>query len=335
MTTIREAYMRASLFLGRHGVEENKLQAELLLGYVLGMRRTELLFRWSEPFPEEHELAWERYLARRASGEPVQYITGEQEFYGLAFHVERAVLIPRPETELLVEQIVSVGRELWGDGAPVTAADIGTGSGAIAVAVAVQRPAWRVHAVDLSSAALQVARGNAARHGVAERVVFHHGDLLGPLMAGQAGDAGGGSGGAGASAGAGVVADTSASATGASVSAGAGVGGTGGLPGVELDVVVSNPPYIETKVIEELDVQVKDFEPRLALDGGPDGLVLYRRLAEQLGSLVRPPQLVGLEVGSGQARAVAMMLDRVGHWGEIRVVKDLAGIERHVVAVRR
>ncbi|UUZ97596.1 peptide chain release factor N(5)-glutamine methyltransferase [Paenibacillus sp. P25] len=121
-------------------------------------------------------------MERKASGEPVQYIVGEQEFYGLPFKVTPAVLIPRPETELLVEQIVRIGRRLWGEGAAPRVADIGTGSGAIAVSLAVQCPGWQVMASDISPSALEVARENAARHRVEERVAFVEGDLLGPWI---------------------------------------------------------------------------------------------------------------------------------------------------------
>ncbi|MFK7694820.1 peptide chain release factor N(5)-glutamine methyltransferase [Paenibacillus sp. HJGM_3] len=291
MSTIREAYLQASSFLQRADVRDAAIVTELLLCHLMDWSRTELFLRWGEPFPADREEDWAGYVLRKASGEPVQYIIGEQEFYGLRFHVEQAVLIPRPETELLVEEIVRTAGSLWREDTPLVVADIGTGSGAIAVTLAVQRPAWRLQAVDLSPAALEVAKGNAKRNGVVERVAFHEGDLLGPFLHG--GDADG------------------------------------------LDIVVSNPPYIESEAIEGLEVQVRCYEPHLALDGGPDGLALYRRLTEQLTRLERTPRIVGFEVGQGQAPAVAELLTHTGLWAEVRLVKDLAGIERHVIAVRR
>lgn len=300
MSTIREAFLQASSFLERESVRDHAIVTELLLCHLQNWSRSDLFLRWEEPFPANKEAEWARYLRRKADGEPVQYIIGEQEFYGISFHVEQAVLIPRPETELLVEEIVRLGTELWTEGTPIVAADIGTGSGAIAVTLAVQCPSWQVHAVDLSSEALEVARGNAARNGVGARLSFYRGDLLEPFL--QRGEE----------------------------------------PGLKhttqtvFDVVVSNPPYIETGAIAGLEAQVRCYEPLLALDGGSDGLVLYRRLVDQLARLTpSSPRLVGLEVGQGQAPDVAKLLERTGLWTEIRLVQDLAGIERHVIAVRR
>ncbi|NOU95022.1 HemK family protein methyltransferase [Paenibacillus sp. LMG 31456] len=339
--TIREAYVEASSFLLGHQVQEAANCADLLLQHVLGYTRSELLLRWQEMFPVEQLELWQELLERKASGEPVQYIIGEQEFYGLPFTVNPAVLIPRPETELLVEQVVLLGKQLWpgaeaesrasGAGAEsleVTSganesgeaglearratdqsgigqdcgepeqereagvgpliADIGAGSGAIAVSLAMQCPRWCIVSSDISPAALAVAEANAERHGVSERVTFIEGDLLMPYIE----------------------------------------------RGLRLDAVVSNPPYIPEADEAGLQPEVRLHEPRTALYGGADGLVLYRRLAAQLKELAVMPALVGLEVGLGQAQAVAKLLSDVAEWDEVRIVPDLAGIERHVIAVR-
>ncbi|GIP40924.1 release factor glutamine methyltransferase [Paenibacillus sp. J31TS4] len=298
MTTMKEAYLQASSFLEKQGVPEAASCAELLLQHLMGWSRTAFLLNLEEPFPEERHAEWTGLLARKAAGEPVQYIIGEQEFYGLPFAVDPSVLIPRPETELLVEEMIRRGRRLWPDAgtdsastggsgcapAPV-AADIGAGSGAICVTLAVQCPAWQVHAVDLSSAALQTARRNAERLG-ADRIVFHHGDLLEPLITSR----------------------------------------------IAVDILVSNPPYIPSGEVLGLQREVAGHEPHSALDGGPDGLDLYRRMVRQLEELPRYPRLIGLEVGMGQAEAVRELLQRSGPWREIVIVPDLAGIGRHVVA---
>jgi release factor glutamine methyltransferase len=351
--TIREAYVKASSFLQQNGVSEAVSCAELLLQHVLGWDRSELLLRWQEPFPREREELWQLLLDRKAAGEPVQYIIGEQEFYGLPFTVTPAVLIPRPETELLVEQIVMLGKQLWpeergtgardqadgagaagvseaklvedaighrgevrdqADGSRATGAseakpteeatgsvergegeavmpliaDIGAGSGAIAVSLAVQCPRWRVMSSDISPAALAVARANAERHGVGERITFLEGDLLVPYLE----------------------------------------------RGLRLDAVVSNPPYIPEADEAGLQPEVRLHEPRTALYGGADGLELYRRLITQLAELDAMPALIGLEVGQGQADEVARLLGQVGPWDEIRIVPDFAGIARHVIAIR-
>ncbi|XOK61252.1 peptide chain release factor N(5)-glutamine methyltransferase [Paenibacillus elgii] len=295
--TIREAYAEASSFLRQRGVREPEANAGRLLEHLLGESRSGLLLRWPEPFPREREADWQRLLERKASGEPVQYIIGEQEFYGLPFTVTPAVLIPRPETELLVEQVVLLGRQLFGGAshgpgaagvASPTVADVGTGSGAIAVSLAVQCPAWSVTASDIAPDALAVARANAERNGVAERVAFVEGDLLGPWIE----------------------------------------------RGERLDLVVSNPPYIPEADEAGLQPEVRLFEPRTALYGGADGLEPYRRLTAQLGELPAMPALVGFEVGQGQAGEVRRLLERAADWDEVRIVPDLAGIDRHVIAYR-
>lgn len=283
--SIREAYVEASSFLEQHSIMEAAHIAELLLCHVLGWNRATYLMRWNEPLPPELMVRYQEIIARKASGEPAQYIIGEQEFYGLPFEVTPDVLIPRPETELLVEAVVKEGRRLWPDGAPVCA-DIGTGSGAIAVTLAVQCPAWRIAASDISGAALAVAQRNAARHGAAARIAWHSGDLLVPLA------------------------------------------------GQRLDILVSNPPYIPAADIAGLQTEVRDFEPRTALDGGTDGLDPYRRMLAQLPLLAAAPRVVGFELGQGQAREVAAWMEAAGHWDTVYIVSDLAGIERHVMAVR-
>ncbi|MDB4866691.1 MAG: prmC, partial [Cohnella sp.] len=176
--------------LSEAGIEEAAADAELLLLHLLGMSKAELLRDWREPFPAEHGDAWESLLRRRESGEPVQYIAGEQYFCGRRFAVSPAVLVPRPETELLAEAVLAAGDRLWpaaGGGTPVVL-DVGTGSGALAVTIAAERPGWRVLASDLSPDALSVARSNALAHGVDGRVRFVQGDLLQPFVAEAGGE---------------------------------------------------------------------------------------------------------------------------------------------------
>jgi release factor glutamine methyltransferase len=290
--TIREAYRQASSLLSRNGIDEARRQAELLIQHALGWNRTEFLLRWDEPYPEEKEILLERMLDRRLSGEPLQYIIGEQEFYGLPFHVNRSVLIPRPETELLVEAVMRRGEQMYAgaDDAP-RVIDIGTGSGAIAVTLAVHRPTWRITASDISEEALRVAETNARRHGVHDRIAWVCGDLLAPWL--ERGD--------------------------------------GKFP---FDILVSNPPYIAEDEIGTLQVEVRQYEPYVALNGGADGLRIYDRLIDQLRRLSARPRIVALEVGKDQHEAVMRMLEDVREWDDISVVPDLAGIMRHVVAVR-
>lgn len=179
--SIREAYTQASSFFKERQIQDAAICAEILLQHVLGLSRTEFFFRMEEPFPAAHAEQWGEVVERKAAGEPVQYITGEQEFYGLTLRVTDAVLIPRPETELLVEEILREGSRLFPQGAPLLA-DIGTGSGAIPVSLLHARPDWRAAACDLSPEALEVAKGNAERCGVGERIAFCEGDLLLPCV---------------------------------------------------------------------------------------------------------------------------------------------------------
>ena len=278
----REAFVKASSFLEECGVLEPQNNARLLLMHVLGLEGAAYYMAQPEPFPAERITVFTNAVNRKGRGEPAQYIIGQQEFYGLRFEVTPAVLIPRPETELLVEAIMRHGDVLWPSGAP-RVIDIGTGSGAIAVTLKAVRPRWDVAASDISPDALEVAAKNAAANGAA--VTFREGDLLAPFA------------------------------------------------GERFDILVSNPPYIPAGDIAGLQREVREHEPRTALDGGPDGLAPYRIMMAQLELLAAPPALVGFELGQGQAQDVAELLRQAGHWDQIEIVPDLAGIERHVIGI--
>ncbi|MBS3885455.1 MAG: peptide chain release factor N(5)-glutamine methyltransferase [Dethiobacter sp.] len=278
-STIKEALQRASFCLQRAGCGNPVGEAAALLAASLGVTRA-WLYAHGEEKPEaaelQHYFAW---VARRADGEPYAYLTGEKEFMSLSFLVTPAVLIPRPETELLVETAV---RELKGR-ENLRILDLGTGSGAVAISIAVLLPESEVVAVDISPAALHVATQNAARHGVTNRVRFLAGDLYAPVC------------------------------------------------GERFDAIVSNPPYISSTDIETLERDVKDFEPRLALSGGPDGLNFYRRLTAELALLAAPPALLLFEVGYRQSEAVAALCYAAGY-KNISQLNDLAGIPRIILA---
>lgn len=320
--TIREASVRAASLLKAEAVEEPRNNAELLLMHLLGIDRAALLRDGGDPFPADKLDEWESLVRRKALGEPVQYMIGEQWFYGRPFIVSPAVLIPRPETELLVEAVLEAADLIWPAASPgggparieekqasagrpaaasaeaaPTVVDVGTGSGAIAVTLASQRPAWRVSASDLSPDALAVARTNAARHGAADRIAFVQGDLLMPFIPGH---------------------EQSETPHGK----------------LRIDVLVSNPPYIPAADMPGLQREVRDYEPHLALAGGADGLDPYRRMLEQLPLLVQVPRIVAFELGMGQPQIVADMLRNLGHWDDIRIINDYAGIERHVIATQ-
>lgn len=283
-SNVREAYRWAAERLGgKNGPAW--FESELLLRSALDWDRTHFFTRMDETMPEEAIARFQKWVTRAVAGEPLQYLIGEQAFFGRTFHVDPSVLIPRPETEILVEQVLREADRIWGR-RPIRVVDVGTGSGAIAVTLACERPDWEVWAIDLSHEALATAQANAERHGVKNRIVWRQGDLLAPLATTK----------------------------------------------TCVQVVVSNPPYIPRDVIPTLEKQVRDYEPVLALDGGPDGLSAYRRIIGQLSGVLDDPALVALEVGMGQSDVVATMLQQLPMDVHVDVTSDLAGIPRVVCA---
>jgi release factor glutamine methyltransferase len=279
--TIREALLRASRFFERKGIRSPQFNAEVLLMHVLGVDRTGMLVRFRDPLLEEARALFDELVQKRGEQVPLQHLTGVQEFYGREFLVSGAVLIPRPETELLIERVLEE-KEAFGPSPLIV--DIGTGSGAIAVTLALEWPGAQVVAVDLSPDALSMAKKNAERLGAASQIQFVQGDLVTPILE----------------------------------------------RGLRPDIVVSNPPYIPTKDCEKLDVEVRDHEPRLALDGGEDGMHPYRVICRELPKLwpKSGPAFVAFEVGIHQDRAVENMIRAVLPCGETGIVADWQGIGR-------
>lgn len=263
-------------------MEQDRRTAGVLLAHVLGVDRTHLLTRSDEQIAGSEYEDYLRLIDRRAAGEPLQYITGHQEFYGLDFHVTPAVLIPRPETEFLVERII----KLMDDAIPSPLiVDVGTGSGCIAVALAVNVPRARVIATDLSAAALEVARTNAEDHRASDRIEFFQGDLLEPLETRHLENS--------------------------------------------VDVLASNPPYVNDAHAELIQREVRDWEPREALFGGAEGLDFYRRLLVEGLTFVKPGGYMIFEIGYNQLDAIKEIIAAL-EWELIDVVNDLQGIPRTV-----
>ncbi len=270
----------STVYLAEHGSDSARLDAELLIAHVLGMRRLDVYLQYDRPL-QDAELAGIRgLLRRRGRGEPVAHLIGRREFYGRSFRVTPAVLVPRPETETLVERALRAARGRAGE---LSIADLGTGSGCLACTLAAELPGARVTASDLSAEALEVAAGNAEALGVAGRVRLVEG------------------------------------------------GWADGLP-ADLDLVVSNPPYVTSAEMEELPREV-GFEPRLALDGGADGLDAYRALLPAVAECAPRVWWIGLEVDSRREAAVAGLARELWPEAAIDVVADLAGRPR-VVEVR-
>ena len=261
--TVLEAIQRSTEFLSRKGVESPRLQAELLLAHVLRLPRMRLYLSFERALTPPEQDLYRDWVRRRGRREPLQHIVGSTCFCGLELAVNRNVLIPRPETELLAE----AGWEILNRrAAPASGTwrvlDWGTGSGCLAIAVAVHCPHAEITAVDASSAALEVAAGNVARHGLSNRVRLKLSD------------------------------------------------GFSGLdPEERFDLILSNPPYIPTAEIATLDPEVREFDPRCALDGGADGLDYYRRFAREAGGHLQAGGQVLLEFGDGQAEAVRQLFE--------------------------
>lgn len=270
----------------RAGVENPRRSAEWLLSAATGLSRIELYAHFDRPLSIEERALFRAGIERRVAGEPLQYVTGEMPFRHLVLGVKPGVFIPRPETEVLVDVVLEYLDRRAID-APVVL-DLCTGSGAIAVSVAYERPTARVFATEVVPQTAEVARANAVRAGVAERVTVFEGDLFGPLPE--------------------------------------------DLRGI-IDVVVSNPPYIPSGDLGSLPSEVGGFEPRIALDGGPDGLDVIRRIVAIAPEWLKPGGLLAMETDTNCAKEAARCF---GPWYEETQVRvDLTGRDRIAMGVRR
>ncbi|HSD10964.1 MAG TPA: peptide chain release factor N(5)-glutamine methyltransferase, partial [Candidatus Binatia bacterium] len=257
--TLKTLLERASRFLAERGVDNPNLDAELLLADVLGLERGRLYVDRDRMLGGSESARFEEGIRRRGGREPLQQIRGRQEFFSREFEVDATVLIPRAETETLVEAAIARAR---GIAAP-RILDVGTGSGAIAITLALELPKARVFATDVSPAAVDVGRANARR--LAAAVEFRRGDLVAPFA------------------------------------------------GERFDLIVSNPPYVPSGEIAALAPEVRDHEPRAALDGGVDGLGIYRSLAGSVGGALERDGGIVLEVGFGQSAAVGALFAAAGY----------------------
>jgi release factor glutamine methyltransferase len=257
--------------------------------FTLGCDRAYLYAHPERELTAEENRRYENALAERARGIPTQYITGHQEFWGMDFIVSPAVLIPRPETEHVIETVLSyVGRSPLrppsghaSPANPLRIADVGTGSGCIAVALAKELPHADIHATDISKAALEVARTNAARNELDNRIQFHHADLL------------------------------------------------RGFPTASFDFIVSNPPYVGESEEDQVQLEVRKFEPRNAVFAGPTGLEIISRLIPQARSALRPNGWLIMEISGTIAEGVKSLLS---DWNEVQITNDLQGIPRIALA---
>ena len=278
-TSIAEAILQGAHDLRKAGVREARREAGSLLAHVLGRDRTFILSHADDPIGEEQREMFCRALDSRAAGKPLQYITGHQEFFGLDLEVTGDVLIPRPETELLVEQALKL---VSTETAPVIC-DVGTGSGCIAIAMLHELRDARGMAIDVSPAAIEVARRNALRHSVSERLEFIVSDCFAGLN----------------------------------------------KEGPIFDLILSNPPYVSVRELENLQREVRDYEPHVALEAGEDGLSIIRRLLVEAGGYLKGGGHFLFEIGFDQHQAVEQLVDP-GLWKLLDIYSDLQGIPRTV-----
>ncbi len=271
---LRAAIMR--LEDGRVG--SPRLNAEVLLMHTLGCDRAYLYAHPERELNEDELARYDEHLSERSRGVPSQYITGHQEFYGLDFIVGPGVLIPRPETEHLVEAVLDITNHIP-PGPHIV--DVGTGSGAIAIVIAHELPDAYVYATDISEEALEIARANATRLQVDDDIEFRQADLLEGYADGK------------------------------------------------FDIVVSNPPYVGESEHDKVQLEVRKFEPHLAVFGGHEGLDIYRRLIPQAQRVLRPGRWLAMEIGYSQEAQVVTLL---AGWEEVRSIPDLQGIPRVIVA---
>jgi len=285
--TIHELLKVTSDYLTQKGIESPRLSAEVLLAHQLNLSRVKLYLNFDKPLGEAEVAGFRNLVRRRLRREPLQYITGHQEFWSLDFRVGPQVLIPRPETEVLVEQVLRLLRE---ERLPETdhpkILDLGTGCGALAVSLALEIKSAAVWATDTSEKALEVARLNAENHGVAERIIFKMGDLWQPFEGED----------------------------------------------IRFDVIVSNPPYVDCRVFQTLPCEVRDYEPRAALEGQEGGMFYIEKIILGSGDYLNPGAWVLIEMDPGQTRTALQLIDKSGRYGAWEGVKDYSHRYRVVMA---
>ena len=282
--TVIDLLKETQAYFAKCGIATSRLDAELLLAHCLQIERIKLYLDFEYQLTSDELTRFRDLVRRRGKREPVAYITGYKEFWSLRMAVTPGVLIPRPDTEVLVDEVVKMVK-LRATGSACRILDIGTGSGAIALALARELPDAEIIGLDVSSEALSVAQSNARSYDFGSRIKFICGDSLNALPEGEC-----------------------------------------------VDAIVSNPPYIPSADIETLEAEIKNFEPRLALDGGPDGLDFYRTWIPHMHRYLNANGFVVLEIGALQGQAVVELFASAGRYAAMHIVKDYAHKDRVVTA---
>ncbi len=287
--TIKELLAVTTQYLNSKGIDSPRIIAEVLLAHVLHMDRVSLYVNFDKPLTESEVSEYRSVIRRRVQKEPLQYITGVQEFWSLEFKVDPRVLIPRPETELLVEQAIDIAKQYRDKGiVRIRILDLCTGCGAIAIALAKELPGAFIWATDVSNDALEVAEVNAKNHGVEDRIRFLQGDLWDPII----------------------------------------------KESLEFDIIVSNPPYVATAEYEELAPEIRNHEPKIALEAGPDGMRLLEIIIQHAHEYLVPNGWLVLEMSPLQIDPVLDLVSLTQKYNAAKSVKDYSGNDRIVVAQR-
>jgi len=319
--TVLEGIQKTTEFLAKKDVESPRLQAELLLAHVLKLPRMKLYLNFERALTDGETDSFRELVKRRSQREPLQHITGSTSFCGLEIAVNRHVLVPRPETEILAE----LGWEWLGKhrtsnvehrtpNESVTALDFGTGSGCIAIALAVKYPGAKIIALDISEEALEVAKQNATRNNATERIEFLHGNGFEALV--------------------GRVTPCAPDSDTTERRPRSDAPHQSADPIPLFDLIISNPPYIPSAEIETLDPEVRDFDPRGALDGGPDGLDFYRRFAAEARGFLKSGGKIMVEFGDGQADSIGKIFEEQ-NWIVEAVRDDYTRRQRILIARKK
>jgi release factor glutamine methyltransferase len=284
---VRDLLHVTAEYLEKKGIDSPRLTAEILLAHKLNVDRIALYLNFDQPLTENELSGYRTLIKRRLQREPLQYIVGVQEFWSLEFAVTPQVLIPRPETELLVEQAIERLKAVPAEeNKPPGILDLGTGCGAIAISLAKAVQQARIWATDISAEALELARLNAEKHGVSDRITFIQGSLWEPLLD----------------------------------------------QGLTFDHILSNPPYIATEEFENLSPEVRDYEPRLALDGHNDGMTYIQTIIREAPVFMNPGGWIMLEMAPGQTEKALGLIGEIKEYGEKTRIKDYSHRYRVVMA---
>jgi release factor glutamine methyltransferase len=293
--TIQKLLTWVTEYLNNKGVDAPRLSAEWLLSHVLGLKRIELYTQFNKIVEQDRLTQLHEFVRRAGAHEPIAFLTGKKEFYSLEFEITKDCLIPRPETELLVERAIEFLRNpaRWGSIVPrcISICDLCTGCACVAIALAKNLADCKVVATDISDAALVVAEKNVVKHGLGNRIKLLQGDLFEPIIS--------------------------------------------GLGPAKFDLIVCNPPYVSEPEYEKLARNVRDFEPKLALTAGQEGLDIIKKIVANAGQFMKPAAALMLEIGNEQGAAVRKLLENTGFFATITIEKDYSNLDRLAVAVAK